>query len=165
MVESETAEEVEMANGTVLAICIAPKAGEQMQEMLEVEAVTGAGLRGDRYCTAEGSWSEGTLGKRQVTLINGLFFAGTEFSALDARRNIVTDDVELMYLIGREFAIGDAVFRGVKYCDPCGRPSKLSGKPGFAQAFHDRGGLVAEVLQGGLIKVGSPIISPKKNYD
>ena len=31
-------------------------------------------------------------------------------------------------------------------------------------AFHDRGGLVAEVLRSGLIRVGSPVIPPKKHY-
>lgn len=154
-----------MQNGTVVAICIAPEAGALMQEVMEVEAIAGQGLKGDRYCTGEGSWNKGELGKRQVTFINSLFFDGTGFSILDARRNFAVLGAELMYLIGREFDVGEARFRGVKYCDPCGRPSKLSGIPGFAEAFYDRGGLVAEVLQGGLIKVGSPLISPKKNYE
>jgi MOSC domain-containing protein YiiM len=50
----------------------------------------------------------------------------------------------------------------LKYCDPCLRPSKLSGnKAVFKDAFHDRGGLIAEILSGGLIKIGSPVVPPK----
>ena len=153
-----------MANGTVIAICITPTAGEPMHEVNEVQAIAGAGLAGDRYCTAEGSWNRGVPGKRQVTLINGVFFGGTGFSILDTRRNFVTAGIELMWLIGREFEVGNARFRGVKYCDPCARPSKLSGKPHFAEVFHDRGGLVAEVLEGGLIRTGDSIIPPPRNY-
>ena len=154
-----------MENGIVRAICLATEAGKPMQEVFSVMAIAGQGLEGDRYCTGQGSWSDNTVGKRQVTLINGIFFPGTDFGIRDARRNIITEGVELMYLIGHEFPVGGALFRGVKYCDSCARPSKLSGIPGFAEAFHDRGGLVAEVLKGGLIEVNCAIISPKKNYD
>jgi hypothetical protein len=45
----------------------------------------------------------------------------------------------------------------VKYCDPCLKPAILSNKDiPFRDAFHDRGGLVAEVLSSGLIRIGSP---------
>jgi MOSC domain-containing protein YiiM len=54
--------------------------------------------------------------------------------------------------------------RGVKYCDPCDRPSKLSGKGNFRDAFHDRGGLVAEILEGGTIKIGDAVVPPAKGY-
>lgn len=152
-------------NGSVLSICVAPSAGAPMQSVEEVEAIAGAGLEGDRYAKGEGSFNKDKAGNRQVTLINGIFFPGSGFEYVDARRNIVTDDVELMWLIGREFRIGKAKFRGIKYCDPCGRPSRLARKEqSFKKAFFDRGGIVAEVLEGGLIKVGDNIIPPPKKY-
>lgn len=151
-------------NGTVVALCISPTTKEPMQLVDSVEAIAGQGLRGDRYASAEGSFNRGTSGERQVTLINALFFDGSGFEYVDSRRNIVTRGVELMWLIGRDFQIGQARFRGVKYCDPCDRPSKLSGRPGFRERFQDRGGLVAEVLEGGLIKIGDSIIPPSKGY-
>lgn len=154
-----------MADGTVVAICICPAAGAAMQHLDEVEAIAGVGLLGDRYALGEGSFNKGSPGKRQVTLINGIFFPNSGFQYADARRNLVTLGVELMWLIGREFQVGEARLRGVKYCDPCLRPGKLAGrKESFKEAFHDRGGLVAEILQGGLIKVGSPVIPPPKGY-
>jgi hypothetical protein len=152
-------------NGRVIGIFVCPVAGGPMREVLEVEAIAGAGLRGDRYRTGQGSFNPGSQGKRQVTLINGLFFEESGFSYSESRRNIVTMDVELMWLIGREFQIGAARMRGVKYCDPCERPSQLSGKKeSFKRAFFDRGGLIAEVLEGGLIRIADDIIPPSKGY-
>lgn len=150
--------------GSVVAIYICPVAGEPMQYVSKAEAIAGCGLKGDRYCVGEGSFNRGNIGKRQVTFMNRPFLVGSGFKYADTRRNIITVGVELMWLIGREFQIGDARMRGVKYCDPCERPSKLSGKPGFKKAFHDRGGLVAEVLEGGMIEWGNQIIPPPKGY-
>jgi len=71
-----------------------------------------------------------------------------------------------VWLIGRgEFQIGEAVTRALKYCDPCERPNTLAGKSAsFREVFFDRGGIVAEILHGGIITVGSPIIPPPKGY-
>lgn len=153
-----------MNKAKVVAIFISPVAGEAMQQIEEVEAIAGRGLEGDRYAKGEGSFGQ-VLGKRQVTLINSLFFPGSGFDYIDCRRNIITEGVELMWLIGREFQIGAAKMRGVKYCDPCLRPSKLSNKKeSFKEAFFDRGGLLAEIIEGGLIKAGDSIIPPPKGY-
>ena len=93
-------------NGTVVAIYICLAKGDPMQLVQEVHAIEGAGLKGDRYATGEGSFNGGKQGSRQVTLINGIFFEGSGFEYTDSRRNIVTMGVELMWLIGREFDIG-----------------------------------------------------------
>ncbi len=154
-----------MANGKVISICISPKAGDPMQQIAEVEAIAGSGLNGDRYCTGDGSFNKGNRGKRQVTLINSIFFENTGFTYEDSRRNIITGGVELMWLIGREFQIGQARMMGIKYCDPCNRPSKLSqNEKSFQQVFFDRGGLVAEILESGVIKIGDSIIPTPKGY-
>jgi hypothetical protein len=152
-------------SGIVEGICISPNAGEAMQEMQEVQALAGSGLQGDRYASGEGSFNRGVPGKRQVTLMNALFFDGSAWQFADSRGNIFTRGVELMWLIGREFQVGEARFRGIKYCDPCVRPSKLLGKQeSFALDFHDRGGLVAEVIEGGVIRVGGAVIPPPRGY-
>jgi len=155
-----------MSNGSILAICICPVAGDPMHEVEKVEAIAGAGLQGDRYCYSKGSFNKGHRGKRQVTLINGAFFQESGFEYVDSRRNIVTLGVELMWLIGREFQLCDTVImRGIKYCDPCNRPSKLRGEgKSFKDAFHDRGGLVAEILVGGSLWIGGHVIPPPKGY-
>ena len=96
-----------------------------------------------------------------MTLINSIFFQDSGFEYAESRRNIVTHGVELMWLIGREFQLGKARFRGQYYCDPCLRPTRLSGKTEtFLEVFSDRGGLVAEILASGTIRKGD-LISPK----
>lgn len=88
---------------------------------------------------------------------------GSGFAPIEIRRNIVTNGIELMQLIGKEFGVGDAVFRGVKYCEPCKIPAKLIGSNlNFMNAFHDRGGIIAEVVQGGMIRVGDSVVPHKK---
>jgi hypothetical protein len=146
-----------MVNGKVVAIFIASIAGGKMEEVETVEAIAGAGLAGDRYSMAEGSFNRKRPGRRQVTLINSVFFQDA-FEYAESRRNIVTQGIELMWLIGREFQIGKARFRGQYYCDPCLRPTRLSGKTQkFLEAFSDRGGLVAEIIESGRIKKGDLI--------
>ena len=87
------------------------------------------------------------------------------FTFRDSRLNMFTHGVELMDLIGKEFVIGQAVFRGLKYCDPCIRPSKLAGiSTSFKESFFDRGGLVAEIVSSGSIHIGDVVIPPKKDY-
>ena len=150
-------------NGIVKAIYIGPIAGEPMQEFLEVEAIAGQGLKGDRYSIGEGSFNKSKQGVRQVTLMNSIFFEGSGFEFKDSRRNLFVEGTELMWLIGRDFQIGTARFRGVKYCDPCERPSNLYDKAtSFKKAFFDRGGLIAEVINGGLIKIDDLLIPPQR---
>jgi MOSC domain-containing protein YiiM len=129
-----------------------------MEEVEMVEAIAGAALGGDRYSTGEGSFNRKRPGRRQVTLINSVFFRDSGFQYSESRRNIVTHGVELMWLIGREFQIGKARFHGQYYCDPCLRPTRLSGKTEkFLEVFSDRGGLVAEIIESGTIRKCDPI--------
>ena len=125
-----------MVNGSVLGIFISPVAGGKMEEVNSVRALAGAGLDGDRYSTGAGSFNRQQVGRRQVTLINSIFFRDSGFEYAESRHNIVTQGVELMWLIGREFRVGEALFRGQHYCDPCLRPSRLSAKEQkFLEAF------------------------------
>jgi hypothetical protein len=159
-----------MARGSVVAICIGPVAKGPMHLVQEVEAIAGRGLAGDRYALGKGSFNdiekgrEG-IGSRQVTLINALFVDGSGFNYEDTRRNIVIDGIELMDQIGFDFQIDDVVFRGHKYCDPCMRPTKLIESPhSFREKFYERGGIVAKIIKGGIIRAGSRIITRKKSY-
>lgn len=140
-----------------------------MQAVQEVEALAGQGLKGDRYATGEGSYSKATVGRRQVTLMNARFFPETEgsFPFIESRRNILVEGVDLMDLIGKEFQVGGATFKGVKYCDPCSVPSNLAGKPepSFKKLFQDCGGLIAEIVTGGMIRVGDSVVPPPKEWD
>ncbi len=97
--------------------------------------------------------------------MNARFFKDTAFSFADSRRNIFVKDVELMWLIGREFSVGNAVFEGVSYCDPCNLPSKRAGiDASFQKTFEDCGGLIAKIIKTGRLSVGDAVVPPPKGY-
>jgi MOSC domain-containing protein YiiM len=74
----------------------------------------------------------------------------------DSRRNIVTRGVPLNHLVGREFKIGAVTLRGTRLCEPCSHLEKLSVK-GVQRGLIHRGGLRAEILTSGMIRVGDQI--------
>ncbi|MBI4090093.1 MAG: sulfurase [Candidatus Kerfeldbacteria bacterium] len=148
----------------VVAIYICKNMGLPMQQVPTVNALAGLGLEGDRYALGQGAYSKAAREAiRHVTLFGAeaLEAANRELSASfaphETRRNILTEGIELNNLIGREFLVGPVRMRGLELCDPCGRPSKLAAKEGFATAFLNRGGLRAEILSSGPISPGDPI--------
>jgi MOSC domain-containing protein YiiM len=147
--------------GVVIAIFIGPKKLEPMTSVAEVTALAGAGLEGDRYAREEGSFSK-KLPNNQLTLIEEEALQAAardyqlEFTAAESRRNILTAGIALNHLVGREFRIGNVRLRGIKLCEPCGHLKKLTRKEVIAALTH-RGGLRAEILAGGPIRVGDQI--------
>ena len=161
-----------MLKSVVEGIAISAEAQQPLIMIEEVLAVEGRGLQGDRYGAGRGSYQKGDVSKRQVTMFEARFLDESGYTLAETRRNIsVRGAVDLMRLFsssgGVEFQIGDAVFKGVKYCDPCSIPSKLSGKDTvFRDQFWGRGGLIVEVVKSGRIWVGAEmIVSSIKNYD
>ena len=82
---------------------------------------------------------------------------GLELSAEESRRNVLTCGVALNHLVGREFQIGEVRLRGLKLCEPCTHLQQLTSKA-VLKALRHRGGLRAEILGGGVIKVGEKIM-------
>ncbi len=151
-----------MLQGNVVSINITPKAGEPMNSIDEVRAVAGTGLEGDRYFADVGFYSKASGSGREVTLIEAEAIEGmehdygTKIEYKDARRNIVTRGVALNHLVGKEFRVGEVAIRGVRLCEPCNHLASLTDekvKPGLVH----RGGLRAEILSDGTIRVGDSI--------
>ena len=143
---------------------IARHAGEVMQPVAEVSLRAGVGIHGDRYGEGVGRFTHSKRKTiRQISLISLEAFeeanseAEAPFTLGETRRNIVTTGVELNCLVDMVFWIGPVALRGVELCTPCAVPSTLSGKPGFLTAFKDRGGLRAEVLEDGIIRVSDEV--------
>ncbi len=163
-----TAAEVTTMIGRLKKIYTSPGAGEPMISQHEVLAIAGAGLQNDRYAIGTGSYvNKEKPGRRQVTLISAEDLAAVNYPAEFSRRNLVTEGVDLMWLLGRPFVIGDVQFRGVAYCDPCARPSNLgrTGQhdlPDFGKVMMGRGGLIAEVMTSGMLRVGIEIPKPPR---
>ena len=81
------------------------------------------------------------------------------FEPGETRRNIVVEGVDLYALLGKEFRIGAVRLRGSEPTRPCHIPSAVAGKPGFAEAYRDRGGVRAEILSDGIISI-SDLVQP-----
>jgi MOSC domain-containing protein YiiM len=150
-----------MPNGTVESIYIAGVAQGKPHPVGQVAAIPGGGLDGDRYALKTGTFYK-PQPDYELTLIEAEAIEALrrdyqiELSEADARRNIVTRDVALNHLVGKEFTIGDVRIRGIRLCEPCDHLQKITGKPVIKGLLH-RGGLRAQILTPGTIRVGDAI--------
>lgn len=151
--------------GRVVAIHIAETAEAAMRTVDTATAEAGRGLVGDRYHRSAGTWSGGDddhSPRRQATFIEREAVDavrrddGIELETADTRRNIVTEHVALNHLVGREFTVGEVRFRGVELCEPCQHVERVSGRAIRRPLVH-RGGLNAEILNDGVIRVGDEV--------
>ncbi len=151
-----------MKLGTVLSIQIAPAANAQLQNLEEVKVVEGLGLEGDRYYNRAGTYSDKHDESREATFIESEALDAlrddyrVELNGADSRRNFTTRGVALNHLVGRQFKIGEAVFRGIRLCEPCTHLEELSGKSVRKGLIH-RGGLRAQIVKPGLVCVGDDV--------
>ena len=104
-----------------------------MESKDQVEAVPGQGLVGDRYYTGNGTFSPNPQKPDfEITFIESekiAEFASAsqlDFTAYHARRNIVTQNVDLNDLVGKEFSVGSVRIKGMRLCEPCNYLAKIT---------------------------------------
>ena len=143
---------------SVTAIYISPSATVLPQAVIEVEARAHRGLVGDRYFEGVGTFSdwEPKGPGRELTLIESEVLTEIGLSAAEARRNIVTEGLRLNDLVGKRFRIGTVLIEGIRLCPPCAHLDKVTGKA-LLKPLADRGGLRADILSDGVIRVGDAI--------
>jgi len=140
----------------VVSIHIAPERGIMPHPVERVEAVAGAGLRGDRH------FSEGAEPERHLTLVESeeLELLATEHAIElvpgESRRQLTTRGVRLNPLVGKRFRVGAVECRGIELCEPCNHLEGLT-QPGIMRALVHRAGLNAEIISDGEIAVGDAI--------
>jgi hypothetical protein len=150
-------------SGTVESIAIAADAESPMQIVVSASALAGYGLEGDRYARSAGTFSSRT-GRRPgydltliaVEVVEELTARGARLDFGSTRRNILTRGIDVNALVGREFSIGQVRCRGLRLAEPCAHLERLAG-PGLLRPLIHRGGLRADILDGGVIETGSPI--------
>ena len=149
--------------GQIAFIQITPKATEKLVSVHEIRAVAGEGLEGDRYYKKIGTFSNKPGGGRQITLIELESLEALkrdlkiELEPAQTRRNIVTRDVPLNHLVGQRLLLGrEVMLQGVRLCEPCDHLENLTFK-GLSEGLLHRGGLRADIIRGGTIRVGDPI--------
>ena len=148
----------------IAEILIADSPASPAVALPSVRAVPGRGLEGDRYFHGAGTFSPRPQKPDfEVTLIQREHIdafasgSGITFGPADARRNLVTQGVDLNALVGREFLVGTVRIRGLRLCEPC---RYLAGKtsPEVLRGLVHKGGLRAQILTEGVIRVGDPIV-------
>ena len=147
----------------VTQILTAESPASEMRPRTEVRAVPGQGLEGDRYFSGAGTFSPPRQNPDfEITFIeqeNIEAFAresALPFTSLHARRNIVTEGVSLNDLAGKEFYVGEVRIRGIRLCEPCSYLAKIS-FPETLKGLVHKGGLRAQILSEGVIRVGDTI--------
>ena len=151
--------------GTVETIVIAPQAEAAMHQVDRAMARAGRGLEGDRYFDQQGTFSNAHGRGYDLTLIEAevldtLDLPSGRLTPEHARRNIVTRGIELNALVGEQFRVGDVECFAQRLCEPCAHLERLTaatGKPGTLRALIHKGGLRADVLNDGEIRVGDQI--------
>lgn len=152
----------ERERGTIVSIHVAKTGAAPMESITNAVVVAGRGLRGDRYHDGTGTYSNHPGTGREVTLIESEALEalkrdyGIDIEPAQARRNFVTRAVALNHLVGREFTIGEVRLRGARLCDPCAHLESLSAR-GVVRGLAHRGGLRADVVSGGLIRIGDSV--------
>jgi MOSC domain-containing protein YiiM len=149
--------------GTVIAIHVAPTGAAPMRSVTNAQVVVGKGLEGDRYYSKLGTYSNQAGSGRDVTLIEIEAIEGLkrdyeiQLDPGQSRRNIVTRGIALNHLVEQEFRIGNVILRGTRLCEPCAHMEKLTVKGAMRGLIH-RGGLRAEIIKGGTIRIGDRIL-------
>jgi MOSC domain len=144
------------AAGTVTAIVLAPAAEAPLRSVERAQAIAGRGLLGDRYADGTGTFSPGGGRGRDLTLVAAEVLEDVGLDPVEARRNLIVRGVDLDALRGRRFRVGAVECLGQRRCEPCAHLERLT-RPGVLRALAHRGGLRADVLRGGDLRVGDPV--------
>ncbi len=150
--------------GQVVSLHVHPdEPGEPFLALKSLQLVAEKGIKEDRRYFGRTSRSTGEPSRRQVTLIERDQIAehavalGLENIPPGAvRSNIETTGIDLQACLGREVKIGEAVLRFYEPRTPCAKMDAIC--LGLRQLMeNNRQGVLAEVLQSGLIRVGDSI--------
>jgi len=143
--------------GIVVNIGIADIKGDKIQNVDKAEVLKGKGIKNDR------KFKENNPKQCQITLIeieNIAYYnniSKTNFSPLDFRRNIITKNIKLNDLVGKEFSIGKIKLKAHDLCRPCKYLQEKLKQNNIIKEFLHKGGLRCEILTSGEIKVGDII--------
>jgi MOSC domain-containing protein YiiM len=127
-----------------------------MRRIEAAQAHAGRGLEGDRYFDHAGTFSNPHSNGHEITLIEAEVVDELGLDPAYARRNVITRGIDLNALVGRRFRVGEAECVGRRLCEPCAHLQRLT-HPGILRDLVHRGGLRADILTGGAIRVGDAV--------
>jgi MOSC domain-containing protein YiiM len=145
--------------GEIVTINIKARHGDPALPTREVLLVVGVGIADDRYAGADGGVIS-LIEEEAIAAFN--HSTGLAVTAAETGRNVATHGIRLTELLGRRFALGDAVLECFELCEPCASLGKrLATREVSAAAvvkgFTHTAGIRARVIEGGTITSGTPI--------
>jgi len=137
---------------------------EQPHETATAVLQAGKGIVGDRYheralqLLASGD----EVQANHISLISKdeldafLVRNSAEIDYADFRRNVLTSDIDLYALIGKEFRLGDALCLGIEDCAPCAYLAATVHRAVLPE-LEKKAGLRAIILEDGELRIGDRI--------
>jgi len=136
-----------------------PPGSYPMEERAEILCVANRGIEGDRFFDYKSDY------KGQITFFEEeVFLALREKLGVGARspssfrRNVITREVDLSTLYGREFEVQGVRFLGMSECKPCYWMDEAFA-PGAEAALQGRGGLRAKILTSGRLAADAEVVA------
>jgi MOSC domain-containing protein YiiM len=117
-----------------------------------VQAVAGKGLEGDRHFHPEGAPSGQAL-----TLVAAEAVEAAGLKPGETRRQVTVRDVDVNGLVGKRFRVGEVECFGIELCEPCRHLEQMT-RPGIIKELAHRAGINADILVGGVIRIGDPVV-------
>ena len=146
-------------SGKVVKIGISKNKGGKIVSLNGVEAIKGKGLVNERH------FKENNEKRCQITLIeieninHYNKITGTTIPAINFLRNIVTEEIPLNVLVGKEFFIGKVKVKAHDLCRPCKNLQEFLQQKNTVKELLYTGGLRCEILSSGKIFIDDHIIS------
>jgi len=137
---------------SVEAIHLGAARTPELWRVESVRAVAGNGLEGDRHFHPDGAPSGQAL-----TLVAAEVVEDAGLKAGETRRQLTVRDVDVNALVGKRFRVGEVECFGVELCEPCSHLEKMT-RPGIIKELAHRAGINADILVGGVIRVGDPVV-------
>jgi len=151
-------------SGSVEKIFLIPNKKGAAQEVTNAVLEADKGIVGDRYhAVSSAAIAAGNKPKENhISLISqeelDTFLQNNESEIAygDFRRNLITSNINLNSLVGKEFSIGSARCRGMELCEPCAFLAATVHSAVLPELVH-KGGLRAVIINDGQVEAGSEI--------
>ena len=117
-----------------------------------VRAVAEKGLEGDRHFHADGA-----APGQALTLVAAEVVEEVGLEPGETRRQLTVRGVDVNGLVGKRFRVGEVECLGVELCEPCRHLEQMT-RPGIIKQLTHRAGINADILVGGVISVGDPVV-------
>ncbi len=136
---------------SVEAIHLGAEGAPELRAVDEVHAVAGKGLEGDRHFHEEGA-----LPGQALTLVEAEVVEAVGLAVGETRRQLTVRGVALNDLVGKRFRVGEVECYGVELCEPCSHLEAMT-RPGIIRELVHRAGINADIVAGGVIRVGDSV--------